>query len=139
MSSDLITPEEIAFVRSKVVTIDMVKILNQIEEGRVADTKPVIVKPHELASGYTVSFSIDIMPMYPESIEHLGVGHINLEPDPADVELIAKAFLGTYIAFGMFNPDIRVHHFMKCKHPDCMKRLSALQQIIKHGRSEGMG
>ena len=128
----LITPEEIAFVRSKAVTIDMMKILEQ-------NDKPVIVKPHELASGYAVSFSIDIMPMYPESIEHIGVGHINLEPDPADVEHIAKAFLGTYVAFGMFNPAIRVHHFMNCKQPECMNRLSALQRIIEKGRSEGRG
>ncbi len=124
--TDLITPEEIAFVRSKAITLDMVKILEQNE-------LIIIVKPHKLASGYAVSFSIDIMPMYEDKIEHLGVGHTNLEPDPADVELIAKAFLGTYVAFGMFNPAIRVQQ------PECMKRLSALQQRIIESRSEGMG
>ena len=36
MPTDLITPEEIAFVRSKAITIDMVKILVQ------RDNKPVI-------------------------------------------------------------------------------------------------
>jgi len=118
--SDLITPEEIAFVRSKAITIDMMKI--------VENQKLVLVTPHELASGYAIAFSIDIMPGY-QHIEHLGVGHTNLSPDPADAEHIAKAFLGTYVAFGAFNYDI--HHFMHCNPPDCMRRLSVLQKNMR--------
>lgn len=76
MSADLITLDEIEYVKAHAITIDHMKIM---QEGKQFP----IMKPYFLKSGYSVSYFLDIMPDFPE-VHHISIMHENHKTDPAE-------------------------------------------------------
>jgi hypothetical protein len=116
--SSLITKKEIDEIKSKAMTIDVLKMVN---EKRI-----IIVKPHWLENGYGISFTIDIMPGLPP-INHISVGHRNGTPDPADAEHIAREMLGDYVVLGTMYLKDNIH-FESCAD---MQKLKILIEDFK--------
>jgi hypothetical protein len=116
MSQDLITQEEIDHIKANAITIDPISVING------GKSFPLIIKPYYIKSGYGISYSIDILPDFPP-INHLSVGHMNGNPDPADAEQIAKRILGSaYIVLGtLYNQDTQ--HFYSCTEIEKLKTI----------------
>lgn len=107
MTLDLITPEEVAKVKAHAITFDPVKLIREHKP------LPLPIKPYNLKSGYSTSYSIDILLGIPP-VHHVSVWHKDGKTDPADAELIAAKILGAvYISFGEYSRR-DVYHFYSC-------------------------
>jgi hypothetical protein len=121
--TDLITPEEIVYIRRNATRMDIPK---HMREG----TTPPIPPSRSLKSGYSVVMSIDIYPGTSE-IEHVSVqGKMNT--DPSEAEIIAKALLGNdYVVMGITQSGSINNHFAKVSKKDraiFMKAVNSMKQ-----------
>ncbi len=117
--TDLITPEEVAHIRTNATCIDIPK---HIREG----TMPPIPPSRPLKSGYSVVMTIEIFPGTSE-IEHVSVIGKN-DTDPAEAETIAKEILGDdYIVIGVMRHGSTNNHFAKVSQKDKAIFLKAVQ------------
>src|SRR5659263_43277 len=101
----LITPEEVAHIKARAITIDPIKLMREKKPF------PPPIKPYHLKSRYSVSYSIDLMPDFPP-VHHVSVGHEQGKTDPADAEQIAKTILGSeYFVMGAMSIRYTLHFY----------------------------
>lgn len=109
MGNELITADEINFLKTSPRQISWKDV-----SPKTGTIQPPIV-PALLKSGYTVSYTIDsIFNNINIKLEHVMVGAVGFEPDPADVDEIAHIIIGNCArAPDGWNPQGEYTHYIK--------------------------